>query len=220
MFRRFREHANGRGKKYQIFYNDRVIQIVTKMIGKDVEKIFAAASATGSTIEFSDRTTLNLLINSLLKIHPEAVDQMNKNCLETNKTKLESAMILTKNISEGTISETEFLKEIRTCLKPYEMITLCEVKKVKDTIADKTKERKIQLANGKLLNLEDQFKDLTLAETYRMRTVLRDSPDRCLELAYRMAHYYGDTSIGTVAAWVELVKEEYIISPEVSKTVF
>lgn len=196
-----------RGEKTEI-EEKRLIKVTEYM---DVEKFFAVASATESKIEFDNGETVDLLINSQLKIHPRAVDQMNRISGETGVNNLECAMKLTKKLADGSIKEKPFLKKIKRYLKEYEMITSVEVKQVNGMIKDRTQEE-----NETTRELTEQFEKITSAEAYRMRTVFHQAPEKSFELAYKMAKDFelaykmakDDTSIEIVAAWVEIVKRE------------
>lgn len=168
--------------------------------------IFSKIHLTESKLLLIDNNTLMFFINDQLKIHASAIAQMGRNTSDGND--FETVLRVTKAFSSGAWNIQEsYGDKIKALLRPYRMLVQYEYEKLQKTIESWTKEE----------NIRQHLKYITECEAYRLRTVLNGAPSRSLEIAYRMASHYGDTSVFSLAAWIEVVKLEIGSFKEVYK---
>lgn len=80
------------------------------MTNMDAEKVFTMVSETGSRIQFANGETLDIIDNSQLEIHPQAIDQINRIPLSVSSDNVGNMTRPLKDYATKTISEGDYLK--------------------------------------------------------------------------------------------------------------
>lgn len=84
------------------------------MTNMDAEKVFTMVSETGSRIQFANGETLDIIDNSQLEIHPQAIDQINRIPLSVSSDNVGNMTRLLKDYATKSISEGDYLKKNNT----------------------------------------------------------------------------------------------------------